>query len=359
MSENTFDKMIALFNVISEGGDNGVTAKDITGIIGCDRRTLGKKVNSLNRFFYCCANGTENGYCANGPDNVINVTHKKANKAVYSLNKESPYCPGNGALPSLTFAELRFLVDATLAANFMTENMVIELCGKLVNLTERSQRAFLKSYTEKDDGRYHKNCEVMKSVEIICRAIADNKKVSFGYFYLNEKCERDYFSAPRTIAPYGLIFNNGYYYLVGYSFSDNGKKTYRIDRMTGVVVLEEDILQSAPRNGKREFETRDIKRLLTGNSMWTDENKTVTLSVKRRLLGDIYDKFGENVRPTPDSSCNDFYIVKVYTTVSKVFLNWCALFGGEIKIVEPPAAVEKMKAFLQKNIAVYTDPPLT
>lgn len=345
-------KYAALYNTIScADGSSLDTNAVVSGMKGagysCDRRKLAEEVEALNNFFYSCAMGSDEGFAADSAENVIVTSRGAHNARTYAFNNNSPYLSASG-LTSLTLPELRFLCDATLAADFMPKYMAEELCGKLRNMADSDDRACLNMYSHDGNGRHHSNGEVMLSIGHICRAISAGKKVSFDYFNLDENCRRNYYGERRILNPYGLVFNDGYYYLCGYSEKHHANRTYRLDRMTDVEVENDDIIRT---NGRAEFISRDTKYLLTGNSMWSGQNKQVTIRVHESLLGDVYDMFGENVDVRPDDPC--FYTINVRVTTSEVFLNWVALFGPNMKIISPDSTRKEMKEFLENTLKNY------
>lgn len=355
MTENAntkFKKSAALYNLLSRADGQALdTAAIAEGMnaagFTCDRRKLPEEVEALNNLFYSCAMGSDEGFSATSADNVILTSRGAHNARIYSFNKTSPYLTAGGP-SSLTLPELRFLCDATFSADFMPKDMAKELYGKLKNMADTEDRICLERYSRYGNGRHHSNDEVMHSTECICRAIAAGKKVSFDYFILDDKCQRSYYGERRVLNPYGLVFNDGYYYLCGYSEKHHGNRTYRLDRMTGTEIEEEDIIRT---NGRLEFLSRDTKYLLTGNSMWSGKNKQVILRVHESLLGDIYDMFGESVEITPDDP--GFYTVNVRVTTSEVFLNWVALFGANMKIISPDSTKTEMREFLERALKNY------
>ena len=49
----------------------------------------------------------------------------------------------------------------------------------------------------------------------------------------------DYRAAPRVVEPYGLLFRDGFWYLIGLDRADSKRKNFRIDRVEGDIVIDD------------------------------------------------------------------------------------------------------------------------
>lgn len=249
---------------------------------------------------------------------------------------------------SLTLAEMRFLCDATRSADFMPKLMADALCRKLVNLADPSEKNYLLRHSRYGNRRNHHNAEVMQSLDYICLAICEDKKVSFEYFTLDYKRERIYHDLRQEINPYGVVFHNGYYYLCGYSESKKSDAVYRIDRMTNTAVSDADAIKA---EGRYKFKELDLQRLMTGNDMCEGTEKHITLRVHADVLPDVFDKFGEQAEVYLDE--DDCFIVNELVVVSEPFYSWVAKFGPNMQILSPESAKDGMKNFLERALSNY------
>ena len=125
------------------------------------------------------------------------------------------------------------------------------------------------------------------------------------------------------VNPLGTVFDNGYYYL--FCFDDFFGKIshYRIDRMDGVRMLEEDITDGVEVN---DFDLSTRKRQLF--SMFGGETITVEIEADKCLIDVIHDKFGNMALLHEKNDTLVCFSAEVQ--VSPTFLAWCCSFGNRI-----------------------------
>ena len=131
-----------------------------------------------------------------------------------------------------------------------------------------------------------------------------------------------------------MIWSRDNYYLLCYDDKHEGASRYRIDKMEDVRVEEE------PRVEKEEFKGFDPdayrKQVF---SMFGGRLEKVTIRFDPELLGDIYDKFGTDLRiqKTADGMFRTTFEIQV----SKTFFVWVVGTLGKVKIVEPANVKKK------------------
>lgn len=115
-------------------------------------------------------------------------------------------------------AELKLLVDSVAAAKFITEEKSNELIKKLESLTSRQEAATLQRQVYVAGRVKTMNSDIMKNVDAIHNAIANNSSLSFQYCRWNTKKELEvkHDGARYHVSPWGLLWNDGNYYLIGY-----------------------------------------------------------------------------------------------------------------------------------------------
>lgn len=84
-------------------------------------------------------------------------------------------------------AELKLLVDSVAAAKFITEEKSNELIKKLESLTSRQEAATLQRQVYVAGRVKTMNSDIMKNVDAIHNAIANNSSLSFQYCRWNTK----------------------------------------------------------------------------------------------------------------------------------------------------------------------------
>ena len=244
-------------------------------------------------------------------------------------------------------AELRILLDAVTAADFITEKKTKQLTDKIAELAGTHRAKLLTKNIVYSDTAKHSNEKVYYSVDAIDRAIVTGKKVTFKYFDFDCHGQRKYRKNGEkyVVNPVALIFNENKYYLTCYSDKYLNLANYRIDRMDEVDILPEPI---TPAKCREEFNANKHRK--QAFSMYCGETEKVTFEVDESVLDVIFDKFGEKTKFAYSGDRFKFY---ANVQVSPVFYSWCAQFGNKLKLLAPANVVADYKAFLQNILTSY------
>lgn len=275
--------------------------------ISCDRRTLTKDINVLN----------EQGF------EVMSVMmgHEKG----YYIEDRSFSVP-----------ELKILIDAVQAATFITDKKTNELINKIAALGGSHRAEILKSNIVCFNTRKHSNESIYYSVNYLEDAIEKKKKVIFRYYDLNENGEKVYRREGHhyVVEPIALIFNEDNYYLICYSAKHDNTANYRIDRMDSVKLIDEDVCEKALvlRESVAGYTDQVFK-------MYGGQPENITIEFNDRLIGVVYDKFGEDTKMLRLSDHTCAATVKVQ--VSPTFWGWLFQFGDQMKLRSPETLVEQ------------------
>ncbi len=277
--------------------------------VACDRRTLTRDIQALNDYGY-----------------EVMTTMISHEKAYYVEDR------------SFSVPELKILIDAVQAASFVTDKKTTELIKKIANLGGSHSAEILQSNMVCFNTRKHRNESIYYNVDYLEDAIEQKKKVIFYYFDLNENGEKVYRNGHHhyVVEPIALVFNEDNYYMVCYSARHDSTANYRIDRMDAVEVIDEDICEKAIelRNSVDCFTEQAFK-------MYGGQPEDITLQFSDKLIGVVYDKFGEGTKMVRinENSC----VASVKVQISPTFWGWLFQFGGMMKILSPEPAIEEYK----------------
>lgn len=241
--------------------------------------------------------------------------------------RENAYYIENDAL---TLAELKILIDAVQAANFITPDKTSVLVEKLMGLAGTRKKEILRKNTIFYNNHKHSNEDIFDNIEKLEIAIQKKRQVSFYYFDLDERHNRIYRKEKKRYVtdPVALVYNEDNYYLVTYSRKYQEVVNYRVDRMDTVEVEETPLCDEARIHKKRPHTyTEQVFKMYNGRT--TD----VILEFDPDLLGAIYDKFGEDIfiRHADEGKLR----IKATIQVSPPFWGWIMQFGGRLKIISP------------------------
>lgn len=245
-------------------------------------------------------------------------------------------------------AELRILIDAIQAANFIPEAHTIDLAKRLAGLAgahsaEEMGRRFVCYDTVKKN-----NNNIFYYTDKIERAIEDSKKISFRYFSLNYKGEKVFRREGRRyiVNPVVLVCDNDNYYLVCYDDKHEGTANYRLDRMDE---LAEEDTPITEREKSRDFNQHTYRR--QSFSMYAGEPTDACLTVEEPLVEEMFDKFGMNIKLIPLGDGK--YRLAVCVQVSLAFFRWVAGSLGKIRIDGPTQVSEEFARFIEQLKSSY------
>lgn len=275
--------------------------------ISCERRTLAKDMAILN----------EQGY-----------------EVMFRwIGKEKGYYVEDR---SFSVPELKILIDAVQAASFITDKKTSELIEKIADLGGGHRADILKSNMVCFNTRKHSNESIYYNVGFLEDAIQQRKKVIFYYFDLNEHGEKVYRRDGHhyVVEPIGLVFNEDNYYLMVYSARHDGTANYRVDRMEKVEIIDEQVCEKA-------LQLRETVDCFTEQAfkMYGGQPVDVTLQFDHKLIGVVYDKFGEDTKMIRLNS--DTCVATVKLQISPTFWGWIFQFGKQMRITSPDEVIKE------------------
>ncbi len=280
--------------------------------ISCDRRTLAQDIACLNEWGFEVMSllcGHEKGY--------------------YVADRH------------FSVPELRILMDAVQASDFITQKKSEALSDKVASLGGSHRAELLKRNLIPYNRRKHTNETVYYSIDTIETALSNGHKISFFYFSLNEKHERIYHREHLRyiVEPVSLVLMHDKYYLTALAPHRDGLSVYRIDRM-------ESVQEEAENISRKAVELRGHVSDYVGNAfkMFSGEARRITLEFHEDLIGAVFDRFGEHtyVERIAPQTCR----AHVPVQISPPFWGWLLQFGEKMVVTEPPSVVNQVKEFI-------------
>lgn len=246
-------------------------------------------------------------------------------------------------------AELKLLVDAVQASKFITSKKSRELIGKLETLCSKKEARQLHRQVVVTNRTKAVNENIYYNVDQIYNAIAENVKIRFLYFEWNVKKEmqlrRD--GAYYEVSPWLLTWDDDNYYLIAYDDESRMIKHYRVDKMLKLSLSEK------VRQGKEQFENFDIAAYSKKTfGMFAGEEKMVTLSCEKNLIGVIIDRFGNEVSLREGEE--GYILARVKVAVSRQFFGWLTGLGDAVTMIGPKETVEEYRSYLEEILRNYS-----
>lgn len=258
--------------------------------------------------------------------------------------------PSGFYLASRTFelAELKILVDAVQSSRFITNRKSRTLIQKLESLTSVYEARKLQRQVLVENHVKTMNESIYYNVDAIHEAISDNRQISFQYYewtiskemHLRKNGER------YQVSPWGMIWKDENYYLVGLDEKSGIVKHYRVDKMMKLNIEKES------RNGEEIFENFDAAQFASRTfGMFGGRKETIRLDFENRFAGVVIDHFGQDVMMRKKDDGHFSTIVKV--NVSSQFFGWLAGLGQGVEIKSPESVRDEYRSFLEKALENY------
>ena len=238
-------------------------------------------------------------------------------------------------------AEVKLLVDAIQSSKFITQTKSRNLITKMKSFVSQYQGSTLQRQVIINDRVKSMNESVFYNVDEVYTAINENKKIRFKYYKwdINKKLIArkggDWFE----LSPWGLTWADENYYMIAYDEWDGNVKTYRVDKMMRISILDEK------REGQKEFKAFDMSKLSkTTFGMYGGHKKRVEIQFENSMCGVFLDRFGKediNFKPIGEN-WSEF---SVEVSVSQHFFGWLFGMGPKVRLVGPDDVVEELKEY--------------
>ena len=244
--------------------------------------------------------------------------------------------------------ELKLLVDAIQSSKFITEKKTNVLIKKLETLVSKYDAQKLQCQVFVSGRIKNMNESIYYSVDAIHTAISENRKIYFKYFQWNikKKPELRHHGKLYHISPWGLLWDDENYYMIGFDSEAQKIKHYRVDKMLDIELSEEK------RDGKDSFKKLDMADYAKKSfGMFGGKDEKVRLLVHNDLAGVMIDRFGRDIMMIPAD--DEHITINVDVRVSRQFLAWVFSLGPQVKILGPAEVVTAMQEETRRMVEQY------
>lgn len=268
----------------------------------------------------------------------IDIIGEKRNKTYYYHVGEREF----------ELAELKLLVDAVQSSKFITEKKSKKLIKKLEGFLSKYEAKKLQRQVFVSGRIKTMNESIYYNVDMIHEAIASNVKIKFQYYKwdVNKNIVLRHDGAYYYISPWGLLWEDENYYLIGYDSAAGIIKHYRVDKMLSLELTQDK------RKGREHFREYDMAIYTKKHfGMFDGKEERVKIEFENYFAGVVIDRFGKDV--IMRKSDDEHFIVNVDVAVSEQFLGWLFALGSGAKIVGPENVVERMREQIKKESIMY------
>ena len=238
--------------------------------------------------------------------------------------------------------ELKLLIDAVESSKFITSKKSDALIKKIHMLTSIEQVKKLKRNNYVPGRIKPNNEQIYYIVDTINDAINEGKQISFQYYEytgLKEKVLKNK-GEVYLISPYHLVWNDDYYYVVGYSEKREKIVTFRVDRIASQPkVLSADAIAVPKDFDIAEFTTQVFY-------MYDGEEVLVDLRCDNSLMKTMIDRFGEDI--TTSVYDESSFKATIEVSASPTFFGWVFGFGGKVQILAPESVKERYRQMIRQ-----------
>lgn len=244
---------------------------------------------------------------------------------------------GGYYLGSRTFElpELKLLVDAVQASQFITKDKSKKLIRKLEGLTSEAQARKMQRQVFVSGRVKTMNESIYYNVDALHRAIAEDRQVRFVYqeWDLNKRKVARRGGSAYEVSPWALLWEDENYYLVAWA-KGQGLRHYRVDKMASITLLD------VPRQGAEDYDPKKMQDYAKPMfQMYAGPVKRVQLACDNGVIGPMLDRFGTDVTVVPQPDGATFHLY-ADVAVSPTFYGWVCGFSGKVRIVAPAEVKE-------------------
>jgi proteasome accessory factor B len=187
--------------------------------------------------------------------------------------------------------------------------------------------------------------EIRSRVRVLSDALLARKRVRFTYHGIRrgEETERD-------VAPYGLLFQRGHWYLIGHDETRDAERVFRVGRME-----EPQLNTQSPKTADYKIPagfSLDEYRHRDAWELGSDDEKTLEARVRFEFPTSLWAErngYGVLNEKLPDGSQVRTFEVRQVSP----FLRWILSLEGRARVAAPPRLAESLRSLAREVLAVY------
>lgn len=240
--------------------------------------------------------------------------------------------------------QLRLINDAVLSARFITENEKKSLIGKVKQLTSKQiAETFPEPFLFSPSANI--NYDLVKlNIDFVHQAISKRNILTYQYgkFNVDKEFEFNRDGDLYDVEPYALIWQNDYYYLIGYFQKTNEMRHYRLDRIRNIKISDQ-------RFTRGEF---DLQNYVDQSfHMYAGEDIRIKIKFHHNLINVVLDRFGHDadIKNKNDSH----FILTTKAKLSDGLINWILTWGNQAEVLSPDYLVDNMKEKIKQMMEIY------
>lgn len=317
------ERIIYIYEYLSRRTNNekGVTIKDI-------QQYLSESGNMQNVSALTIRRDIERLQLSGNEIEIMTGAH---NTAYYKMKNKG-----------FTFNEIRFIVDSISINKFLSNGQKQRLIKKFEGICSEEEVRQLISRISLN-GRGSPSLDLLENLEKVHQLISEKRKINFEYGKFDVNGNINYYSKRREMIPGKVVYFDERFYLKCINEETLKLRVYRIDRMRKITAGD-----------KTKVKVQISKPDGVVLDMFEPEYfEFVTFRVKRFLLDDMLENFGNYASVRNDDENPDCVIVRVKIGISQSFYRWVMKYGSNIEIVSPKSVRSKFCEEIKKVSEIY------
>ncbi|ASK61996.1 WYL domain-containing protein [Virgibacillus phasianinus] len=243
--------------------------------------------------------------------------------------------------------QLRLMVDAILSARFITTNEKKKLINKMKQLTSKH---IGKTLPEPIMFGLTKNMDyelVKLNIDCVHRAISEGKALTYKYGKYNVEKEFEFHRDGDRyyVEPYALIWQNDFYYLIGYFAGTQEIRHYRLDRIREIEISEQTFVKNNDFH-LQEYINQSF-HMFAGEEIW------IKVQFHADLVNVVLDRFGKEADIKKIDG--DHFVLTTKAKLSSGLINWILTWGNQAKVLSPDYLVDQVKEKIKQMQEVYAE----
>ena len=255
-----------------------------------------------------------------------------------------------------TDSELRLIIDGILFSNHIPHKQRMELAKKIEGLSSEYFKSHVRHIATLPDAG-DSNKQIFNNIAILDEAIEKKRMVSFQYLDMDTdkkmypKKDKNGKEAIYTVSPYQMAARDGKYYLICNRDHYDAISNYRIDRISNIEIQEDRKIRPFKELKGAKGQDFNLGEYMKEHIyMYASEDTRVRFKCVRRMLTDVVDIFGKDVRI---EEVTDEYLTASAMVTEAAMLQFAKNYAPDVVILEPQRLVDEMKDWAKKVKKAY------
>ncbi|SDJ45517.1 Predicted DNA-binding transcriptional regulator YafY, contains an HTH and WYL domains [Salimicrobium halophilum] len=242
--------------------------------------------------------------------------------------------------------QLRLLNDAILSARFINEDEKKSLIKKLGKLTSVHIAATLPDpliFSQMTANDYD---QVKINIDHVHRGISEQRILCFKYGKYNMEKNFEYHRNGNEyqVEPYALIWQNDFYYLIGWFRKTGEMRHYRLDRIRDIRISDEHF-------SKGDFNVQNYVN--QSFHMFSGENMRVEIEFHQSLLNVVLDRFG--LEASVKKLDEEHFLLSTEGKMSTGLVTWVLQWGHKARVVSPRTLKQEVEEEIEMMKRLYEE----